>query len=291
VADPAINLLIIDDEPQNLRLITEYLRDYGFRLAVAEDGKQGLRTAQKIHPDLILLDIRMPGMNGLEVCRRLKSDPQTQDIQVIFLTALSDLQYKLLGLRMGGADFLSKPIDPRELYARIMVHLERLRIHRNLMQRLARHESPAEAVETAAALQRTPDPNDTQPIGTPPPSSRKEEEPPGNATEWLAQVEQVIAFLMEDLAHQPLLDQLARMARTNRATLNSHFRRLFGMSVFGWLDEQRMVRAAILLRQGDSPIQRVGEMIGFSNSAAFSTAFKRRFGVTPRQYRNRDEID
>jgi DNA-binding response OmpR family regulator len=115
-------ILVADDEPLILKLITAMLSREGFRVLKAENGQEAMiRVKEK--PDLILLDILMPEMGGLETCRRLKNDPLTRDIPVIFLSALLDSKTKDLGFQLGGQDFIDKPFRKKELLARVKTHL------------------------------------------------------------------------------------------------------------------------------------------------------------------------
>ncbi|MBF0230426.1 MAG: response regulator [Desulfamplus sp.] len=118
------NILIIDDKQTNLAVLTQSLKSWGFSPMVAINGESGVQKAIKGRPDLILLDIRMPGMDGLEVCKRLKNNPSTSDIPIIFLTANSDQTDKIKGLQMGAVDYITKPFQPEEVLARINRHLE-----------------------------------------------------------------------------------------------------------------------------------------------------------------------
>ncbi|MBF0572778.1 MAG: response regulator [Desulfamplus sp.] len=117
-------ILIVDDNPTNLGVLTENLKSWGFNLMVARSGESGLQKAIKGKPDFILLDIYMPGMNGFEVCKKLKEDPSTSGIPIIFLTADSDQTDKIKGFEMGAVDYITKPFNPEEVLARINRHLE-----------------------------------------------------------------------------------------------------------------------------------------------------------------------
>jgi len=118
------NILVIDDTPANVHVAMELLSAHGFRVLVAEDGEEGLERARLGMPDLILLDVMMPGIDGFETCRRLKADARTRDIPVIFLTALAYTEHKLTGFAVGGADYVTKPIQQEELLARVRTQLE-----------------------------------------------------------------------------------------------------------------------------------------------------------------------
>lgn len=117
-------ILAIDDNPTNLGVVVEYLEAEDFVMLVAQDGESGLKRARYAHPDLILLDVLMPGIDGFETCRRLKQDEQTCDIPVIFMTALSSTEDKVQGFDVGAVDYVTKPIQQQELLARIKLHLK-----------------------------------------------------------------------------------------------------------------------------------------------------------------------
>jgi signal transduction histidine kinase len=116
-------ILIVDDNPTNLEVLFETLTGVGFEVAVAGDGESALEQVAYQKPSLILLDIMMPGIDGFETCRRLKANPETQDIPVIFTTALSDIENKVEGLAIGAVDYITKPFYREEVLARVRIHL------------------------------------------------------------------------------------------------------------------------------------------------------------------------
>jgi sigma-B regulation protein RsbU (phosphoserine phosphatase) len=116
-------VLIIDDLPLNVELLEQVLGPEGFRTCSAGNGALGFAMSRSEQPDLILLDVMMPGESGFETCAKLKSDPLTADIPVIFLSALDDVKSKVKGLKIGGVDFVSKPVHGEEVLARVRVHL------------------------------------------------------------------------------------------------------------------------------------------------------------------------
>jgi signal transduction histidine kinase len=116
-------ILIVDDNQTNLDVLFELLKNYGFKVLVAQDGESAIEQIQYIHPDLILLDIMMPGIDGFETCRRLKEDPPTQDIPIIFMSALSDTVDKVKGFQTGAVDYITKPFQHEEVLSRIDTHL------------------------------------------------------------------------------------------------------------------------------------------------------------------------
>ena len=132
-ATPAI--LLVDDIPANLRVLYESLHGRDYKLFIANGGEQALEVAHKSHPDLILLDIMMPDLDGFEVCRRLKQDPATAGIAVIFLSALDDTADKIRGLELGAVDYVTKPFNPDEVAARVETHCKILRLEQELANR------------------------------------------------------------------------------------------------------------------------------------------------------------
>src|ERR1700728_4046514 len=115
IGNDAGTILIVDDVPANLAVAVHYLEANQFQVMVAQDGEEGIERARLIHPDLILLDVMMPGINGFETCRRLKADENTRDIPVIFMTALADTSDKIAGFAAGAVDYISKPFQTEEL--------------------------------------------------------------------------------------------------------------------------------------------------------------------------------
>jgi two-component system, sensor histidine kinase and response regulator len=116
-------ILVIDDSPTNLRLLLETLQDAGYRTLIAPTGERALRQMALIRPDLILLDVMMPGIDGFETCRRIKESPDTREIPVIFITALAKSSEKLRGFEMGGVDYITKPFQRDEVLSRVRTHL------------------------------------------------------------------------------------------------------------------------------------------------------------------------
>lgn len=121
-------VLVVDDSPETLGMLNESLEQAGFTVLIALEGKQALTIAEKITPDIILLDALMPVMDGFETCRRIKQHSQLEKVPVIFMTGLSDSDSIVKGLEAGGVDYLSKPVKPTELVARMKVHLNNARL-------------------------------------------------------------------------------------------------------------------------------------------------------------------
>jgi len=122
---PASTVLVIDDEENIIELIKLGLKYEGFQVESAPDGPQGLAAAQRQNPDLIILDLMLPGMDGLEVCRRLRTNPTTRDIPILMVTAKDEVRDRVAGLDTGADDYLPKPFSFEELVARIRAILRR----------------------------------------------------------------------------------------------------------------------------------------------------------------------
>ena len=127
-------ILIVDDNPSNLKVLYTYLVSAGFEVLVAEDGRAGVEAVKHSRPELILLDVMMPGIDGFEVCRLLKANEQTKDIPIIFLTALSETINKVKGFEVGGVDYITQPIENEEVVARVRTHIIMVRMQQRLRQ-------------------------------------------------------------------------------------------------------------------------------------------------------------
>ncbi len=126
------SVLVVDDNSANLNVLIDYLEGASFEVFAAEDGEAGLELLEYVNPDIVLLDILMPGMDGFETCRRLKANPETKDIPVIFMTALSETADKVKGFEVGAIDYVTKPLQHREVLARITTHLTIQNLQQNL---------------------------------------------------------------------------------------------------------------------------------------------------------------
>lgn len=116
-------ILIVDDNPSNIGIMQNYLRDIGFHIIVARKGESAIRSAMLSNPDLILLDVMMPGLDGFQTCQRMKSDQKFRDIPVIFITALKEIIDIVKGFESGGVDYILKPFKTEEVYVRIINQL------------------------------------------------------------------------------------------------------------------------------------------------------------------------
>jgi formate hydrogenlyase transcriptional activator len=148
---PSATLLIVDDTPNNISVLFETLTRFKYNVLVARDGKSAVEQAKLAQPDLILLDVMMPGMDGFETCRRLKQDDTTQPIPVIFMTALAETIDKVNGFNLGAVDYITKPFQLQEVLSRIGIHLTIRQLQRDLEATNAQLEARvAERTESLA---------------------------------------------------------------------------------------------------------------------------------------------
>ncbi len=245
-------ILIVDDEQDSIALLLSYLEGQAFDILVALDGQDGLLKAVHGQPDLILLDVSMPGLDGFALCRLLKEDFRTRQIPVIFLSGRVGLEDKLEGFAAGGIDYITKPFSEAEALARVMVHI-------HVRQRM-------ENLETAAGLRLL------EAVG-------------GGLNPEDALFAKAVQVLERDLATPPGLIELAHGLGTNERKLTLIFRRKAGMTVFEYLAELRLESARRLLKGSKLQIQLIASRVGYRNAGDFTRAFRRRYGVGPREYR------
>jgi DNA-binding response OmpR family regulator len=236
---------VVDDSAFEQRMLAELLGEYDHAVLSAYNGQQGYELAASAQPDLILLDVRMPHVDGFATCRLLKANPDTAAIPVIFVSGADAAEEKVLGLSVGAVDYVSKPFSGAELAARIQIHL-----------RLARREEPAAAVASGSAAS-------------------------GDSVLVLAARQ----LIDTDLANVPTLDQIAERIGSNREKLSQVFREQMGCTVFAYIRDQRIARGAALLRETEIEIQEIALLVGFLNAGNFATAFRERNGMPPSTYR------
>jgi two-component system sensor histidine kinase/response regulator len=147
------DLLIIDDTPDNLRLLSTMLTEQGYDIRCVTNGSTALMGVQAQAPDLILLDINMPGMNGYEVCQHLKANPDTRDIPVIFISALNEVFDKVKAFSVGGVDYITKPFQVEEVFARVEHQLTICRLQAQLLAALEQERALNQRIEEMATLE------------------------------------------------------------------------------------------------------------------------------------------
>lgn len=129
------NILIVDDQPNNLRVLFTFLQAKGMKVFIADSGKRAIEQIKRQPPDLILMDVMMPGMDGFETCKKIKEDTSLADIPVIFMTALNEMKDMLTAFAAGGVDYVTKPFQQEEVLARISTHLTISDLQHQLIQK------------------------------------------------------------------------------------------------------------------------------------------------------------
>ncbi|HBB31771.1 MAG TPA: diguanylate cyclase response regulator [Cyanobacteria bacterium UBA8803] len=148
-------ILIVDDNPMNLEVLFDFLSDAGFKVLVARDGESAIEKTQCARPDVILLDIIMPGIDGFETCRRLKADPLRKEIPIIFMTALSQTAVVVKGFELGAVDYITKPIQQEIVLARVTTHLTIQKLQQSLQaQNIQLQQEIQQRQQAEAALQK-----------------------------------------------------------------------------------------------------------------------------------------
>jgi DNA-binding response OmpR family regulator len=236
------HILICDDSIEEIRVLVSMVRSMRYRLSIATNGMDACNRASVLRPDLILLDVRMPVMDGLATCRILKAHEDTRNIPVIFLTAANDLSHRLEGLRCGAVDYIVKPANEEEVLLRVAAHIRR----------------PAE--ERYFDSRRVP--GDTA-----------------------ALVHACIRLREGDVSWTPTADDVCKKLGVGRARLTTVFRDVFGTTFYEWLRERRMQQACEWLTNSSISINTIAASLGFTTSGNFATAFRDRFNVTPRTFR------
>ncbi len=143
-------ILIVDDNPTNLSVLFDYLRKTGFKVLVAEDGEGAFARAIYAQPDIILMDVVMPGMDGFATCQQLKAHAETKDIPVIFMTALTDTLDKVKAFEMGAVDYITKPLQHEEVLARITTHLTMRELQKNLQIEISKKDKLIQELDAFA---------------------------------------------------------------------------------------------------------------------------------------------
>ncbi len=146
------SILIVDDNAQNLQVLAGMLRSRDYRIAIVQDGQKALKFVDRKMPDLILLDIMLPGMDGYDVCRKLKENERTCDIPVIFISALNEVLDKVKSFSVGGVDYITKPFQGEEVLARVRTHLALRRLQVRLEEQNARLQKALEEVRTLRGI-------------------------------------------------------------------------------------------------------------------------------------------
>jgi len=245
-------IVCIEDEPEMIDLIQLILNRRGFNVHGAPGGKEGLALMREIHPDLVLLDLMMPEMDGIQFCQKIKQDIRTSHIPVILLTAKSGDENQIIGMKIGADAYIAKPYNPDLL----QITIENLIRNRKLLRTKFSDQPnfvPADVINNKLDEQ------------------------------FLVN----LIHLIEDDMDSDTLDvtKLSREVAMSRSVLYRKLKALTGNSIQDFVRIVKLRKAARLLLESDHPITDIAFQSGFSNSKHFSTAFKRQFGKTPSEYR------
>lgn len=240
-------LLLIDDSMADLRVLTEIASAHGWDVSVAFNGKDGYHKALMTGFDLILLDVRMPVLDGFGTCRMLKANAQTRNIPVVFLSAAGDQENRLAGLLVGGVDYIVKSYaNEEEIAARIAICLQR-----------SNHWQSDDSGDISL-----------------------DDRLPGAVLVRAAK-----KMLLEAVSSPLAADLLAARLGTTEKRLNEAFRVQYGVTAFGWLRRERLRIARQMLASTDASVNDIATHLGFSSGQNFATAFRESFDGTPSEFR------
>lgn len=242
-------ILIIDDDEADRALLGAYLTHFKTKLFYANDGLEGIEQARRYQPDIILMDSQMPNCDGRKACKVITQDPRTRHIPVIFISALSSSDQRVTGLLAGAVDYINKPIDFNEVKLRLLIHLRNTNTSPSKIE-----TNPERTTRSTSSL-------------------------------YSILFHTARSHLLKSLDSTPLMSDLEKLTGSNRKLLNEAFKKHAGMTVYENLREERMKEAKNLLQRTQLTVQDIAAQVGFSNAANFTTAFKERFGMSPRKFR------
>jgi DNA-binding response OmpR family regulator len=249
--DPVATVLVVEDNA-DLRSYLRHELEHDHRILEAPDGEAGVKLALAEVPDLVVSDLMMPGLDGFQLCQRLKQDLVTGHVPVILLTARAEIESRLEGLKHGADDYLAKPFDVRELRARIA---NLIALRRRLQERYA------------AQLQ-------TADIAAMPVTSADER--------FLRRCREIVDEHLDDDDFS--VEAFAREAALSRAQLHRKLKALTDLAPRDFLRNQRLHRAAHLLRGRYGNVTEVAYAVGFKSLSHFARSFREQFGVPPSEY-------
>ena len=263
--DRQVKLLIVEDNDDIREYISQALEEE-FDVATARNGLEGLKKAQELHPDLVISDIMMPEMDGIEMCRTLKEDIVTSHIQVILLTAKDSIPDREEGYEAGADSYLTKPFSAKLLRSRIY---SLLRIRRLLA---TQYMSTDVDKDHEAGTEQTPAPHSSETENALSPLDR----------EFMTKI---LDIINENIANEELnVPFIATRMCMSSSTLYRKINAIVGVSTNEYIRHLRLMRAAELIIAGDMPITNIAESVGFGTHSSFAKAFKKEFGMTATEY-------
>lgn len=263
--DRRVKLLIVEDNDDIREYISQALEEE-FDVATARNGLEGLKKAQELHPDLVISDIMMPEMDGIEMCRTLKEDIVTSHIQVILLTAKDSIPDREEGYEAGADSYLTKPFSAKLLRSRIY---SLLRIRRLLA---TQYMSTDVDKDQETGTEQTPAPHSSETENALSPLDR----------EFMTKI---LDIINENIANEELnVPFIATRMCMSSSTLYRKINAIVGVSTNEYIRHLRLMRAAELIIAGDMPITNIAESVGFGTHSSFAKAFKKEFGMTATEY-------
>jgi DNA-binding response OmpR family regulator len=248
--------MVVDDNEDQLKLMERFLSSSGYAVIAADSGRTVLDALSEVKPDLILLDVMMPEMDGYELCQKIKSDQRTSHIPVILLTAKADLDSRIEGLEYGADDYINKPFEADELKVR----------SRNLIEQRKRlRDKFSQAIEIK----------------------------PGEVTATSMDEQFLDRLLMVFEKHVSdsgfSTERFAGEVGLSRSQLNRKLRALTDLSAHGFLLNLRLKRAAQLLKKKTGTVSEIAYAVGFESASNFARAFRSHYGTSPSDFLNRLE--
>jgi DNA-binding response OmpR family regulator len=251
-------ILIVDDNSENLKLLADLLKMEKYNIRVVKDGSNAITTIKKKHPDLVLLDIMMPGLNGYEVCRQIKKLNQNIEIPIIFITALTENENKALAYQSGGVDYITKPIQTEEVLTCIKTHLE-----------LGKLKS-----------------ENNQPVTTG--KYKKVNLPEYKRKEYAKRLNNYMLNEQVFLNDEISIPRIAALLKIPRHHLSMTINIEFNQNFYSYINTFRIKYAEQILKNPkdkDKSILMIAYRSGFQTKSAFNRAFKDHNGVTPTEFR------
>ncbi|HSL90356.1 MAG TPA: response regulator, partial [Ignavibacteriaceae bacterium] len=243
-------ILIVEDSEDLRKYLSSLLKD-SYIIYEASNGEEGVKSANEILPELIISDVMMPSMDGIEFCRKIKSEWKTSDIPIILLTARASFESKLEGLETGADDYLKKPFDSRELFVRIKNLLEQ---RKRIREKLSKELSPLPEIDKLET----------------------------NDQNLVRRAYEIVELNLDKTNFST--DQLAKELFLSRSQLHRKFSEITGQAPGEFIRTIKLKHAAKMLLEKKLPVTQIAYAIGFSSPAQFSRAFSKQFNCTPSEY-------
>lgn len=251
------HILIVDDRLEDVSTLLTLIKNKRWKITLANNGYVGYQRALALAPELIILDVVMPKIDGFAVCRMLRETPSTKNTPIIFLTNAGSPEERLEGFQLGGVDYIIKPFLAEEVLARINIHLQLSGSIHSFNQVELTH------IYDAPLSEYSPE---------------------------QIHLKAAIKYIESSLSNTLSLAVIARSAGTHEKRLTAIFRKHLGVTVFGYVRRARLDKAQKLLITTEISITEIAGITGFLESCNFITAFRKEFGCTPKEYRKNSRV-